>query len=130
MTNVLTSFFENLKLSFFSFREQFAQLLNYCYSTYISWCDTEIEILMKKLQSQHYLGRHFDITIENGELIMAKAREFTEANQFEVLYLVETKLVPVLDTTIREQLDILIDASLQRSKLDLETTSTKVIFFY
>ena len=84
---------------------------------------------MKKLQSQHYLGRHFDITIENGELIMAKAREFTEANQFEVLYLVETKLVPVLDTTIREQLEILIDASLQRSKLDLETTSTKVIFF-
>jgi hypothetical protein len=60
---------------------------------------------------------------------MAKAREFAEANQFEVLYLVETKLVPVLDTTIKEQLEILIDASLQRSKLDLETTSTKVIFF-
>ena len=60
---------------------------------------------------------------------MAKAREFAEANQFEVLYLVETKLVPVLDTTIKEQLEILIDASLQRSKLDLETTSTKVILF-
>lgn len=128
MTNVLSSFFENLKLSFHSFREQFANLLNYCYSTYIAWCDTEIEILIKKLQSQHYLGRHFDVTIENSELIMAKANEFSRANQFEVVFLVETKLTPVLDTSIREQLEILIDASLQRSKLELENTSNKVLF--
>lgn len=126
MTNVLTSFFENLKLSFHSFREQFSQLLNYCYSTYISWCDTEIEILITKLQSQHYLGRHFDVTIENSELIMAKAREFTDSNQFEVLFLVETKLKPVLEASLKDQLDILIDASSQRSKLELEATSTKV----
>lgn len=126
MTNVLSSFFENLKLSFHSFREQFALLLNYCYSTYLAWCDTEIEILIKKLQSQHYLGRHFDVTVENGELILEKASEFTQANQFEVLFLVQTKLTPVLETSVREQLEILIDASLQRSKLELETTSTKV----
>lgn len=128
MTNVLSSFFENLKLSFHSFREQFAQLLNYCYSTYIGWCDTEIEILVKKLQSQHYLGRHFDVTIENSELIMAKAKEFSSVNHFEVTFLVETKLTPVLETSIREQLEILIDASLQRSKLELENTSNKASY--
>lgn len=126
MTNVLSSFFENLKLSYFSFREQFSLLLNYCYSTYLSWCDTEIEILIKKLQSQHYLGRHFDVTIENTELIFAQAKEFSEANQFEVRFLVETKLTPVLETSVRDQLAILIDASLQRSKLELEATATKV----
>lgn len=129
MTNVLGSFFENLKLSFQSFREQFALLLNYCYSTYIAWCDTEIEIVIKKLQSQHYLGRHFDVTVENTELILAKASEFTQANGFEVVFLFQTKLTPVLETSVREQLDILIDASLQRSKLELEATSNKVEHF-
>jgi len=84
MNNVLNSFFENLRVSFESFREAFAQLISYCYSTYISWADTEIEILIKKLQSQHYLGRHFDLTIENSQLIFDKAREFSSANHFEV----------------------------------------------
>ena len=84
MNNVLNSFFENLRVSFESFREAFSQLISYCYSTYISWADTEIEILLKKLQSQHYLGRHFDLTIENCQLIFDKAREFSSANHFEV----------------------------------------------
>lgn len=120
MTNVLSSFFDNLKLSYLSFREQFANLINYCYSTYLSWCDTEIEILIKKLQSQHYLGRHFDLTIENSELIFAKAKEFSDANSFDVKFLFETKLTPILDTSMKEQMAILIDASSQRYKLELE----------
>lgn len=120
MNNVLNSFFENLKNSFVSFKEQFANLINFCYSTYISWCDTEIEILIKKLQSQHYLGRHFDITIENTELIFIKAKQFSEANNFEVKFLFETKLTPILEQSIKEQHEILIDASIQRSKLELE----------
>ena len=84
MNNVLNSFFENLRASFVSFKEAFAQLITYCYSTYISWADTEIEILIKKLQSQHYLGRHFDLTIENCQLIFDKAQQFSGANNFEV----------------------------------------------
>jgi exocyst complex component 8 len=120
MNNVLNSFFENLRVSFESFREAFAQLISYCYSTYISWADTEIEILLKKLQSQHYLGRHFDLTIENCQLIFDKAREFSSANHFEVNFLFETKLIPILEASIKEQHDILIDASVQRSKLELD----------
>lgn len=126
MSNLLGSFFENLTESFHAFREQFALLLNYCYSTYISWCDTEIEILIKKMQSQHYLGRHFDVTVENSELFMAKAREFTDTCHFDVHFLVQTKLVPVLENSIREQLEILIDASIQRSKLELNSVISKV----
>jgi hypothetical protein len=124
MNNVLNSFFENLRVSFVSFREAFAQLISYCYSTYISWADTEIEILIKKLESQHYLGRHFDLTIENCELIFDKAKQFSEVNNFEVNFLFETKLVSILETSIKEQHDILIDASLQRSKLELESTTS------
>ena len=120
MNNVLNLFFDNLKMSYSSFREAFADLINYCYSTYISWCDTEIEILIKKLQSQHYLGRHFDLTIENSELVFDKAEQFSAANNFEVKFLFETKLGPILETSIKEQCDIIIDASLQRSKLELE----------
>ncbi len=118
MNNVLNSFFENLRLSFVSFKEAFAQLINYCYSTYISWADTEIEILIKKLQSQHYLGRHFDLTIENCQLIFDKAQKFSETNNFEVKFLFETKLVSIIEASIKEQYDILIDASSQRSKLE------------
>ena len=86
MNNVLNSFFENLKNSFVSFREAFSSLISYCYSTYISWADTEIEILIKKLQSQHYLGRQFDLTIENCQLIFDKAKQFSESNNFEVIF--------------------------------------------
>ena len=120
MNNVLNSFFDNLKQSYVSFCAQFAELLNSCFSTYLSWCDTEIEILIKKLQSQHYLGRHFDLTIENCELIFVKAKRFAE---FEVKFLFETKLSQILEQAIKEQLDILIDASMQRSKLELEDSA-------
>jgi hypothetical protein len=120
MNNVLNSFFDNLKQSYASFCEQFAGLTNFCFSTYLSWCDTEIEILIKKLESQHYLGRQFDLTIENCELIFVKAKQFAE---FEVKFLFETKLVQILEQAIREQLDILIDASIQRSKLELDDTA-------
>jgi hypothetical protein len=119
MNNVLNSFFDNVRQSYVSFCEQFVGLTNFCFSTYLSWCDTEIEILIKKLESQHYLGRQFDLTIENCELIFMKAKEFTE---FEVKFLFETKLVQILEQAIREQLDILIDASIQRSKLELDDT--------
>lgn len=120
MNNVLNLFFDNLRESFQSFREAFSSQINYCFSSYISWCDTEIEILIKKLQSQHYLGRHFDLTIENCELIFEKAKEFSRVNNFELTFLFETKLVPILEATIKEQYDILKDASVQRSKLELE----------
>lgn len=120
MNNVLNLFFENLLSSFTSFREAFAGIINYCYSSYITWCDTEIEILIKKLQSQHYLGRHFNLTIENCELIFQKAKEFSEKNNFEVRFLFETKLSAILESSIKEQQDVLLDASLQRSKLELE----------
>ncbi|RNA12506.1 exocyst complex component 8 [Brachionus plicatilis] len=122
MNNVLDSFFENLRQSYASFKEQFANLVNYCYSTYLSWCDTEIEILIKKLQSQHYLGRQFDITIENVQLIFLKADEFLSAANFEVKFMFEVKLNRIVEQSIKEQYDILIDASLQRSKLELENT--------
>jgi hypothetical protein len=92
MNNVLNSFFENMRNSYLSFREAFDSLITFCFSSYISWSETEIEILIKKLQSQHYLGRHFDLTIENCELIFAKAKQFSEKN-FEVKFLFETKLV-------------------------------------
>ena len=42
----------------------------------------------------------------------------------KVKFLFETKLVSVLENSIKEQHDILIDASLQRSKLELEGTTT------
>jgi len=122
MNNVLNLFFENLRISFISFGEAFSNLINYCFSSYISWYDTEIEILIKKLQSQHYLGRHFDLTIENCELIFIKANQFSTANNFELTFLFETKLSGILEATIKEQHDILIDASIQRSKLELDDT--------
>lgn len=78
--------------------------------------------LVKKLQSQHYLGRHFDLTIENSELIFIKAKQFSDANNFEVKFLFETKMIPILETSIKEQYDILIEASKQRSKLELENS--------
>ncbi len=59
MNKVLSLFFENLRISFQSFGEAFSNLINYCFSSYASWYDTEIEILIKKLQSQHYLGMLF-----------------------------------------------------------------------
>jgi hypothetical protein len=59
MNKVLSLFFENLRISFQSFGEAFSNLINYCFSSYASWYDTEIEILIKKLQSQHYLGKGF-----------------------------------------------------------------------
>jgi hypothetical protein len=122
MNNVLNLFFENLRSSFLSFGEAFSSLINYCFSSYISWYDTEIEILIKKLQSQHYLGRHFDLTIENCELIFIKAKQFSISNNFELTFLFETKLASILEATILEQHDILIDASIQRSKLELDET--------
>ncbi len=127
MNNVLNSFFDNLRNSFLSFREAFSSQINYCFSSYISWCDTEIEILIKKLQSQHYLGRHFDLTIENCELIFLKAKTFSETNNFELSFIFETKLTPVLETSIKEQYDILKDASIQRSSLSSKTTLNLLI---
>lgn len=123
MNHVLDSFFENLRQSYVSFKEQFANLINYCYSTYLSWCDTEIEILIKKLQSQHYLGRQFDITIENVQLIFLKAEEFLNTGNFDVKFMFEVKLNPIVEQCIKEQYEILIDASLQRSKLELENST-------
>jgi len=120
MNNVLNLFFENLRNSFLSFKEAFVSLINYCFSSYLNWCETEIEILIKKLQSQHYLGRHFHLTIENCELIFLKAKEFSDANNFEVKFMFETKLAAIVENSIREQQDILIDASFQRSKLELD----------
>ncbi|CAF0712298.1 unnamed protein product [Brachionus calyciflorus] len=122
MNNLLNSFFENLRLSYLSFKEQFSNLINYCYSTYLSWCDTEIEILIKKLQSQHYLGRHFSVTIENTELIFLKATEFSNSGNFDVKFMFEVKLTPILEQSIKDQQEILIEASLQRSKLELENS--------
>jgi hypothetical protein len=121
MNNVLNSFFENLKLSFASFLEQFSSQTSLCLSTYLSWCDTEIEILIKKLQSQHYLGRHFDLTMENCQLIFAKCRQF---NDFETKFLFETKLSHILEGQIKEQLNILLEASMQRSKLELDENAS------
>ncbi len=123
MNNVLNLFFENLRNSYISFKEAFVTQINYCFSSYISWCDTEIEILIKKLQSQHYLGRHFDLTIENCELIFQKAKQFSEVNSFELTFIFETKLNTVLEATIKEQYEILKDASVQRSKLELDDNS-------
>ena len=123
MNHVLDSFFENLRQSYVSFKEQFTNLVNYCYSTYLSWCDTEIEILIKKLQSQHYLGRQFDITIENVQLIFLKAEEFLNMGNFDVKFMFEVKLNPIVEQCIKDQYEILIDASLQRSKLELENTT-------
>jgi exocyst complex component 8 len=119
MNNVLNLFFENMRGSYQAYSEAFKQIVNHCYSSYLSWCDTEIEILIKKLQSQHYLGRHFDLTIENCELIFSKAKEFSE-NVFEVRFMFETKLSGILEASIKEQNDILIEASYQRSKLELD----------
>jgi hypothetical protein len=119
MNNVLNSFFENMKISYISFKEAFSNLITFCFSSYSSWSETEIEILIKKLQSQHYLGRHFDLTIENCELIFIKAKHFSEIN-FEVKFLFESKLVPILESSIKEEREILIEASLQRSKLEME----------
>jgi hypothetical protein len=62
MNNFLNEFFQMLKMSFVSFKEAFQPIINQCYSSYISWCDTEIEIMIKRLQSQHYLG---DYTLFN-----------------------------------------------------------------
>lgn len=120
MNKVLSLFFENLRISFQSFGEAFSNLINYCFSSYSSWYDTEIEILIKKLQSQHYLGRHFDLTIDNCELIFIKSKQFSSMNNFELTFLFESKLSPILEKTIREQHDILIDASIQRSKIELD----------
>jgi exocyst complex component 8 len=119
MNNVLNLFFENMRNSYQAYSEAFKQIVNHCYSSYLSWCDTEIEILIKKLQSQHYLGRHFDLTIENCELIFSKAKEFSE-NGFEVRFMFETKLSGILEASIKEQNDILIEASYQRSKFELD----------
>ena len=120
MNNVLNLFFENLRISFVSFGEVFGNLFSFCFSTYLSWCDTEIEILIKKLQSQHYLGRHFDLTIENCDLIFVKASEFSLNNKFDVRFLFESKLSSILEATIKEQLHILVEASFQRTKLEFE----------
>ena len=120
MNKVLSLFFENLRISFQSFGEAFSNLINYCFSSYSSWYDTEIEILIKKLQSQHYLGRHFDLTIENCEIIFSKSKQFSSMNNFELTFLFESKLSPILEKTIREQHDILVEASKQRSKLELD----------
>lgn len=120
MNKVLSLFFENLRISFQSFGEAFSNLINYCFSSYSSWYDTEIEILIKKLQSQHYLGRHFDLTIENCELIFIKSKHFSNMHNFELTFLFESKLSPIIEKSIREQHDILIDASIQRSKLELD----------
>lgn len=120
MNKVLSLFFENLRISFQSFGEAFSNLINYCFSSYSSWYDTEIEILIKKLQSQHYLGRHFDLTIENCEIIFSKSKQFSSMNNFELTFLFESKLSPILEKTIREQHDILVEASKQRSKCELD----------
>ena len=42
----------------------------------------------------------------------------------KVNFLFETKLIPIIEQSIKEQHDILIDASLQRSKLELEGTTS------
>ena len=125
MSNVLHAFFENMRLSYSAFREAFADLLNFCYSSYHSWCDTEIELLIKKLQSQHYLGRHFDLTMENCELIFAKARDFS-ARSFDVRFLFETKLAPIIEATVRQELAILVEATHQRAKLELDESAASI----
>jgi hypothetical protein len=123
MNNVLDSFFDNLRQSYLSFKEQFSEggQVHACFSTYLSWCDTEVEILIRKLESQHYLGRQFVLTVENCELIFIKARQFSE---FDVRFLFETKLASIVEQAVREQLDILIDASIQRSKVELDDTGS------
>lgn len=117
MNNVMNLFFDNLKLSFISFKEAFQSIINYCLSTYINWIDTEIEIVIRKLESQHYIGRQFALTVENCELIFEKSLQFSQKN-FEVKFLFETKLRSIIEESIKEQKKILIDASIQRSKFD------------
>jgi hypothetical protein len=60
------------------------------------------------------------LTIDNCELIFTKSRQFSSQHNFDLTFLFETKLGPILERTIREQHDILIDASLQRSKRELD----------
>ena len=113
MNNVMNLFFDNLKLSFSSFKEAFQSILNFSLSTYLSWAETEIEILIRKLQSQHYIGRRFDLTIENCELIFDRASQFSK---FEVKFFFENKLREIIEKSIHEQKKILMDASIQRAK--------------
>lgn len=70
--------------------------------------------------SHLFLGRHFHLTIDNCELIFVKSKQFSTQHNFDLTFLFETKLGPILEKTIREQHDILIDASIQRSKLELD----------
>ena len=115
MNNVMNLFFDNLRLSYNSFKDAFQLIFNFSLSTYLNWTETEIEILIRKLQSQHYIGRQFDLTIENCELIFDRAAQHSKKN-FEVKFFFETKLREVIEKSIKEQKTILIEASLQRSK--------------
>jgi hypothetical protein len=115
MNNVMNLFFDNLRLSYNSFKDAFQLIFNFSLSTYLNWTETEIEILIRKLQSQHYIGRQFDLTIENCELIFDRAAQYSKKN-FEVKFFFETKLRDIIEKSIKEQKSILMEASLQRSK--------------
>jgi hypothetical protein len=113
----MNTFFDNLKTSYASFKEAFKNIQNFSLSTYLTWIDSEIEILIRKLESQHYIGSQFDLTIENCELMFERAEHFSSSN-FEVKYLFEIKLCPIIEKIIKEQKVILISASMQRLKFD------------
>jgi hypothetical protein len=61
--------------------------------------------------------------VENCELIFRKAKEFSDKHNFDIKFLFETKLAIILENSIREQQNILTEASLQRSKLEREDST-------
>jgi hypothetical protein len=69
------------------------------------------------LESQHYIGRQFSLTIENCELIFEKANLFSQKH-FEVKFLFEIKLCKIIEASIKEQQQIIYDSSTQRFKAD------------
>jgi exocyst complex component 8 len=131
MNNVMNTFFDNLKLSFTSFKESFSIIINFSISTYLTWIESEIDILIRKLESQHYIGSQFELTIDNCELIFDRAHEFSQTN-FEVKFLFETKLRPIIEKQIKAQKTLIIQASVGRLKFDdfiqqsLSTNTSKI----
>ncbi len=63
------------------------------------------------------------MTIDNCELIFIKSKQFSTLNNFDLTFLFESKLSSILQKTIQDQHDIIVDASIQRSKLELDDTA-------
>lgn len=63
------------------------------------------------------------MTIDNCELIFSKSKQFSSQHNFDLTFLFESKLRSILQKTIQDQHEIIVDASIQRSKFELDDTT-------